>query len=495
MARLGFVTPVEVTGSLLSQPIPPIETTKVGALFKLTNPSSSGKEYWLVENRQQTGFDEGLVSMTADGHGIVIYHVDDNVFDRTYWTPNEAECVSGGIYRGTNNCDCATLPPNSSNGEKWYGISVEQADGLYHIEQGLSRGYWQDFYNSITGKTAFTETTTPNTTSYYGCATSVAVTGISGSTGTMTANLFGPTSCRVAPASIDFGTVFLPSFRDTSFTITNVGGGVLSGTVAEPCGDYSILSGGGSYNLSAGQTVTVTVRFAPVSTGTRTCTVATGSALCGDVSFTGFADIPPACSVGPSALDFGTVAVGSAIDTTFTITNTGGGMLSGEVSEVCGPYEIVSGGGSYILGAGQTRSVIVRFAPDSVGVHECTVETGTASCSDVACTGVGGAIDAVGDERTSGPTSFRLAPDTPNPLRPGSAIAYELPVSCPVRLEVFSAQGRRLATLIDSVRPAGRQTIRWDGRSIDGTEAPSGVCFLRMQAGSSVTIKRMVLLR
>jgi hypothetical protein len=93
------------------------------------------------------------------------------------------------------------------------------------------------------------------------------------------------------------------------------------------------------------------------------------------------------------------------------------------------------------------------------------------------------------------PTSFRLAPDTQNPLRPGSSIAYELPVSCHVRLEVYGAQGRRLATLIDGGRQAGRQTVRWDGRSSDGIEAPSGVCFFRMQAGSFVTIKRMVLLR
>jgi immune inhibitor A len=196
-ARLGFVTPIEVPGNLPGVSIPPIEVTNVGSLYKLTNPSSFGKEYWLVENRQQTGFDEGFLRMTADAHGIVIYHVDENVLERTFWRPNEAECVSVGVYMGTNNCDCATLPENSSNAEKWYGISVEQADGLYQLELGLSSGFWQDFYGSVTGKTAFTAATNPNPTSYYGCSTSIAVSGISGSVGTMTADLWGPNPIAV----------------------------------------------------------------------------------------------------------------------------------------------------------------------------------------------------------------------------------------------------------------------------------------------------------
>jgi hypothetical protein len=99
---------------------------------------------------------------------------------RTYWRPNEAECVSGGVYRGQKNCDCDTLPANPANGEKWYGLSVEQADGLYHLERNYSSG-WQDFYSSATGVTSFTPTTVPNTSSYYranDCAGVVAATNI-----------------------------------------------------------------------------------------------------------------------------------------------------------------------------------------------------------------------------------------------------------------------------------------------------------------------------
>jgi M6 family metalloprotease-like protein len=166
-AHLGFLTPVEVTTTTTGITIPPVEQTGTNAVYKVTYPGTSGKEYWLFENRQQIGFDEGFSRMTADAHRLVIYHVDENVFDRTFWRPNEAECVDSGTYQGETNCDCASLPANPSNLEKGYGSSVEQADGNYSLELGTSGGYWQDFYSSVTNATAFDDTSSPNASSYY----------------------------------------------------------------------------------------------------------------------------------------------------------------------------------------------------------------------------------------------------------------------------------------------------------------------------------------
>jgi M6 family metalloprotease-like protein len=179
-AYLGFVTPTVVTTLTTGITIPPIESTGPGSIYKLIQPGSGGKEYWLFENRQQLGFDAGFASMGATAHGLCIYHVDEKVLARTFWLPNEAECVSGGIYRGQKNCDCDTLTANPSNGEKWYGISVEQADGLYQLELNGSNG-WADFYPNTTPKTSFTPATVPNTSSYYttnACAGLVAATNI-----------------------------------------------------------------------------------------------------------------------------------------------------------------------------------------------------------------------------------------------------------------------------------------------------------------------------
>ncbi len=180
VAYLGFVSPTVVTTLTTGITIPPIETTAAGAICKVVYPGSNGKEYWLFENRQQIAFDDGFARMGPNAHGLCIYHVDENVLARSFWRPDEAECVSGGVYRGQKNCDCDTLQANPANGEKWYGISVEQADGLYQLE--LNGGTdWRDFYSSASGVTSFTPATIPNTSSYYrygGCTGYAAATNI-----------------------------------------------------------------------------------------------------------------------------------------------------------------------------------------------------------------------------------------------------------------------------------------------------------------------------
>jgi M6 family metalloprotease-like protein len=218
-AYLGFVTPITVTTTTTGITIPPIENTPTNAMYKLVYPGTSGKEYWLFENRQQIGFDQGLIRMTSNAHGLCIYHVDQNVLDRTFWRPNEAECVSGGVYQGQTNCDCASLPPNPSNGEKWYGISVEQADGLYQLELGTSGGYWDDFYSSASGKTTFNAGSTPNSSSYYSvysCAGLAAATNISevgqNITLDLTPDAVAPTVTVIKPNG---GEIFYAATQDT----------------------------------------------------------------------------------------------------------------------------------------------------------------------------------------------------------------------------------------------------------------------------------------
>jgi hypothetical protein len=93
--------------------------------------------------------------------------------------------------------------------------------------------------------------------------------------------------------------------------------------------------------------------------------------------------------VSADTLDFGTVSPGGEVDLSFTITNTGGGTLSGTVSEICDDYSLTVGEGAYDLGAAQTHSVTVRFtAPVTPGPYSCTVETGSAPCGDVVCAAV-----------------------------------------------------------------------------------------------------------
>lgn len=72
---------------------------------------------------------------------------------------------------------------------------------------------------------------------------------------------------------------------------------------------------------------------------------------------------PPVISVTPTAtFDFGSVEIGQSMDLdAFTVTNTGGGTLTGSVS-TSPPFTIVSSGSSFSLGANQSQVVRIRFA-------------------------------------------------------------------------------------------------------------------------------------
>src|SRR5439155_7792665 len=72
-----------------------------------------------------------------------------------------------------------------------------------------------------------------------------------------------PAAINVRPSSRSFGNVPLGSSQDLTFTVQNVGGGVVTGT-ATTSAPFAVVSGG-AYSLSTGQSQSVTVRFSPLS--------------------------------------------------------------------------------------------------------------------------------------------------------------------------------------------------------------------------------------
>ncbi len=190
--------------------------------------------------------------------------------------------------------------------------------------------------------------------------------------------------CSISPTGLNFGNIEVGQSKDSSFAISNSGVGTLSGTIGESCGDYSIVSGGGSYGLGAGESRTVRVRFSPSSSGAKSCTIGMGSITCSDLSCTGNGvEPPPNCSISTTILEYSYVEVGQYKDLSFAITNTGGGILSGSWTWLHEPHDssfsIVSGR-DFSLGAGQSQTVTVRFSPTSPGVHTFRIVTGILEC-------------------------------------------------------------------------------------------------------------------
>lgn len=89
---------------------------------------------------------------------------------------------------------------------------------------------------------------------------------------------------------------------------------------------------------------------------------------------------------------------------------------------------------------------------------------------------------------------LQLQPVRPNPFRPGGAFEFSLPEPRPVRLSVYDAAGRCVATLRSGPMAAGRHTITWDGRDASGQRVPAGVYFCRLVSGSFHQARRLVVL-
>jgi DNA-binding beta-propeller fold protein YncE len=89
----------------------------------------------------------------------------------------------------------------------------------------------------------------------------------------------------------------------------------------------------------------------------------------------------------------------------------------------------------------------------------------------------------------------RLMQNAPNPFNPSTVIAYEVARAGAVRLHVFDVAGRLVRTLVEANVPAGRHTVRWDGRDEQGRQSASGRYYYRLRVGAKVLTKDMTLLK
>jgi hypothetical protein len=99
------------------------------------------------------------------------------------------------------------------------------------------------------------------------------------------------------------------------------------------------------------------------------------------------------------------------------------------------------------------------------------------------------------DDSPSRPAVVRLAQNHPNPFNPSTTIAFELPADSPVSLVVFALDGRRIATLIASEMTVGSHSVVWNGRDEKGQQVASGAYFYRLQAGTQMETRRMILIK
>lgn len=161
--QLGFASAINVTTSMAGAAIPAVENTDT--IYRLWTNGDAGTEYFLVENRQRTGYDSYLPS-----DGLLIWHIDDTMDDGAGSPDNDNQWYPGYTAYGN------------------YLVALEQADGYWDLEKNNDSGDSGDPFPGVSGNTAFSPLTTPNSNDYNDASTLVAITNISSSAATMYAD-------------------------------------------------------------------------------------------------------------------------------------------------------------------------------------------------------------------------------------------------------------------------------------------------------------------
>ncbi|MCH8286411.1 T9SS type A sorting domain-containing protein [candidate division KSB1 bacterium] len=93
------------------------------------------------------------------------------------------------------------------------------------------------------------------------------------------------------------------------------------------------------------------------------------------------------------------------------------------------------------------------------------------------------------------PTKFDLGQNYPNPFNPATVIRYALPTASDVKITIYNLLGQVVRTLVQTYESAGIKQVTWNGLDDRGIPVSPGVYLYKMQAGSYVEIKKMVLVK
>ena len=88
-----------------------------------------------------------------------------------------------------------------------------------------------------------------------------------------------------------------------------------------------------------------------------------------------------------------------------------------------------------------------------------------------------------------------LTVDGANPFTGDVPLRYEIPSAGHVRLTVYDVAGKRVATLADGLMSAGIHRVTWDGRSVRGGDAISGVYFIKCETSGRSAVEKVLVLR
>ncbi|MFQ5631026.1 MAG: DUF5689 domain-containing protein [bacterium] len=102
----------------------------------------------------------------------------------------------------------------------------------------------------------------------------------------------------------------------------------------------------------------------------------------------------------------------------------------------------------------------------------------------------------VNDETLVGaPKAFALHQNYPNPFNASTIIRFDLPQAADAKVTIFNILGQRVKDLASRKYTAGQHQIKWHGRDNASLAVASGIFLVRVDSGSRILTRKMLLVR
>jgi hypothetical protein len=97
---------------------------------------------------------------------------------------------------------------------------------------------------------------------------------------------------------------------------------------------------------------------------------------------------------------------------------------------------------------------------------------------------------AVDVKETDYPLEYTLSQNYPNPFNPVTTIKYTVPHKSFITIKIFNVLGKEITTLVNDEKSPGVYELTWNAGNL-----PSGVYFYRLQNGSFIDTRKMILMK
>ncbi len=148
------------------------------------------------------------------------------------------------------------------------------------------------------------------------------------------------------------------------------------------------------------------------------------------------------------------------------------------------PYKTISSGG--MKTSSSAHSITFTIGESVIGKCSNTVHSGAMGFWSLYQADI---LTSVEEEETL-PVEYKLEQNYPNPFNPVTNIKYSVPERAVVTIKIYNIAGEEITTLVNEEKDRGWYEVKFGVNDLS-----SGIYLCRMQAGSYVNIKKMMLLK